>query len=110
MHLLLLSLAIFVAQMNTLQEMPVVHLGPHNDVVQIGFGGKLLELINTPAIIGLPKTPPKLDNEGKPWVVRIKNLGPNGVTVADTGHFRAQINVGQTVQIDSNGAEYFQRR
>ncbi len=109
MHLLLLSLAFFVAQMNTLQEMPVVHLGPHSDAVQIGFGGKLLELINAPATIRLPKIPPKLDDEGKPWAVRIKNLGPNGVTVADTGHFKTQINVGQTVQIDTNGAEYVQK-
>jgi hypothetical protein len=110
MHHLLLSLAFFVAQMNTLQEKPVVHLGPHSDAVQIDFGGKLLELINAPAIIRLPKTPPKPDEEGKPWAVRIKNLGPNGVTVADTGHFKAQINVGQTVQIYSNGAEYLQKR
>ncbi len=109
MHLLLLSLAFFVAQMNTLQEMPVVHLGPHSDAVQIDFGGKLLELINAPATIRLPKTPPKLDDEGKIWVVRIKNLGPNTVTVADTGHFKAQINVGQTVQIGSNGSEYLEK-
>ncbi len=36
-------------------EKPVVHLEPHSDAVQIGFGGKLLELINAPAIIRLPK-------------------------------------------------------
>ena len=76
MHLLFLSLAFFVAQINNLREMPVVHLGPHSDAVQIGFGGKLLELINAPAIVRLPKTPPKLDDEGNPWAVRIKNLGP----------------------------------
>jgi len=109
MKILLVSLAFIVAQMSTLQEKPVVHLGPHGDAVQIGFGGKLLELINAPAIIRLPKIPPKLDDEGEPWAVRIKNLGPNGVTVADTGHFKLQINVGQTVQIDSNGAEYLQK-
>jgi hypothetical protein len=72
MHLLI-SLAFMFAQMTMLQEVPVVHLGPHSDAVQIGFGGKLLELINAPAIVRLPKIPPKLDDEGKPWVVRIKN-------------------------------------
>ncbi len=53
MHLLLLSMAFFVAQMNTLHKMPVVHLGPHSDVVQVGYGGKLLELINAPAKLAL---------------------------------------------------------
>jgi hypothetical protein len=110
MKILLVSLAFIVAQMSTLQEKPVVHLEPHSDAVRIGFGGKLLELINAPAIIRLPKIPPKPDDEGKPWTVRIKNLGPNGVTVADTGHFKLRINIGQTVQIDSNGAEYLQKR
>ena len=109
MHLLLLSLALFLAQINNLQEIPVVHLEPNGDAVQIGFGGKLLELINSPALVRLPKTPPKLDEAGEPWAVRIKNLGPSGVTVADTGHFKVQINVGQTVQIFSNGAEYLQK-
>lgn len=40
--------------------------------------------------------PATQDSSKTPWVVRIKNLWPNRVTVADTRHFKAQIDVGQT--------------
>ena len=106
MRLLLISIALIIGQMNTLQDNPVVHLQPHSDAIQLEFGGKLLELINPPATLHLPKVPPKRDIDGNQWVIRIKDLGPNGVSIVDTSHFRVSINVGQTIQIYSNGAAY----
>jgi hypothetical protein len=49
-------LAFYVTQLSTLLD-SVVDLGAHSDAIQIGFGGKLLELVNAPAIIPLPKIP-----------------------------------------------------
>jgi hypothetical protein len=106
MRLLLVSIAFLIGQMNTLQEKPVVYLQPHSDAIQTVYGGKLLELINTPATIHLPSKAPKVDADGDQWTIQIKNLGPNGVTVVDAGHFRVQINVGQTIHVYSNGAAY----
>jgi hypothetical protein len=62
-------------QMNTLQEQQVVHLQPHGGAIRLDFGGKLLELLNAPAVIYLPMAPPKLDSHGNPWSVDIRS-GP----------------------------------
>ena len=109
MSRLLVLLALIVGQMNTLQEKPVVRLQPHSAAIPISFGGKQLELINAPAMISLPKSPPKQDDQGDRWLIQIKNFGPNAVSVVDAGHFNIQINVGQTVQIESNGERYLRR-
>jgi hypothetical protein len=109
MNHLLVSLALVVAQMNTLQEKPIVHLEPHSAAILSIFGGKELELINAPPRISLPKDPPKQDERGDSWLIRVRNFGPNAVTVVDAGHFSVQVNVGQTVQIESNGKRYLQR-
>jgi hypothetical protein len=46
MKVLLILLALFVAQQNSLQDRTVVHLRPHRNTIENDFGGKLLELIN----------------------------------------------------------------
>ncbi len=106
MKTLLLTIALLASQMNTFQEKPVVHLRANQDAIDQGFGGKLLELIHAPSVIRLPAVPPKLDGDAKPWSVDIKNLGPDPVTVVDKGTFNANINVGQTIHIRSNGTAY----
>jgi hypothetical protein len=106
MKMILLYTAFIIGQVNTLQDKPVVHLEPHRDTIQIDFGGKLLQLINAPATIQLPKLPPRLDSHGNPWSIEIKNLGPVRVTVVGNGQFSLRIVVGQTVHIFSNGTSY----
>ena len=106
MKILLISLAFVVAQMNTLQEKPVVHLEPHSGAIQANFGGKLLELLHAPTIIYLPMTPPKLDSQGNPWSVDIKNLGPSAVNVVGTNQFELRVIVGHTAHVFSNGMFY----
>ena len=106
MKTLLLTIAILASQMNTFQEKQVVHLRANQDAIEQGFGGKLLELIHAPSVIRLPPVPPKLDGDAKPWSVDVKNLGPEPVTVLGKGTFNANINVGQTIHIHSNGTAY----
>jgi hypothetical protein len=106
MKTVLFYLALFAGQMNTMQARPVVRLQPHKDSIKTDFGGDLVELINAPKVVTLPKSPPTLDAQGNPWAVEVKNLGPGIVTVADGVHFSLQLNVGQTVQIKSTPVGY----
>jgi len=106
MKVLLVGLALVIGQMNTLQGKQVVHLQPHSGAIRSDFGGKLLELQNAPKIVYLPMAPPKLDSQGNPWSVDIKNMGPGMVTVVGASQFSSRIIVGQTVQVLSNGTSY----
>jgi len=103
---LILLLALVAGQANTLQDRPVVRLQPHRDTIGTDFGGKLLKLDHAPALLRLPPKAPKLDDDGNPWSVEIKNFGPGPVTVADQSKFKVEITVGQTVFIYSSGAGY----
>ena len=109
MRTLLTSLAFFFAQMNSLQEKPVVHLELHSGAIQANFGGKVLELRDAPTIIYLPMTPPKLDSQGNSWSVDIKNLGPGAVNVVGTNQFEMRVVVGKTAHMFSNGTSYSTR-
>lgn len=106
MKALLICIAVVIGQMNTMQEKQVVHLNPNRNAIGEDFGGKLLELVNAPAVIYLPAKPPRLDPQGNPWCVDIKNLGPALVTVVGKGQFTSRIMVGQTVHVFSNGTAY----
>jgi len=102
----LISLALLLVQMNSLQDKPVAHLPVHASVIDTQFGGKLLELINAPAQLLLPAIPPKVDSQGAPWSVDVKNLGPSAVTITGKAQFSVRISVGQTIHIFSNGTIY----
>jgi hypothetical protein len=106
MNRLLVLLIVFTGQMNTLQEKPVVHLPPHQNFIAVEFGGDLVELINAPAVLLLPKLPPTLDAHGSPWTIEVKNLGPGNVTIVGKSQFNLQVNVGQTVRIKSSSTGY----
>jgi hypothetical protein len=106
MKALLVCIAVMIGQMNTMQKKQVVHLNPHRNTIDENFGGKLLELVNAPTVISLPETPPRLDSQGNPWCVDVKNLGPDVVTVVGKGQFTSRIMVGQTVHVFSNGTAY----
>jgi hypothetical protein len=106
MKALLVCAGLVIGQMNTLQDRQVVHLQPHSGAIRADFGGKLLELLNAPTIIYLPMAPPKLDSQGNPWSVDIRNLGPSAVTVVGASQFSSRIIIGQTVHVFSNGTSY----
>jgi len=106
MNSLLICLALLAGQQNTLQDRQIVHLQPHRAVIDISFGGKLLELINAPSVVFLPDAPPKLDSEGNPWSIDVKNLGPGPATVTGKSQFSTKVSVGQTVHIGWNGTAY----
>lgn len=106
MKSLLIFLALFTGQMNTLQEKPVVRLHLHQDNIPVEFGGDMVVLTNGPSVVYLPSTPPVLDTQRKPWAIAVKNLGPGAVTIAGKARFTAEVRVDQTVQIQSNGVIY----
>ena len=110
MKSLLICLAVIFGQINPLQDKPVVHLPPNGRTLSPAYGGKLLELINSPAELSLPVNVPKVDSTGQPWLVDIKNLGPSAVTVVWKSEFNAPISPGQTVHIYANGKTYSLRR
>jgi hypothetical protein len=96
--------------MHTLQDKPVVHLRPHQDVIPIEFGGDLVVITNGPTLVRLPNSPPILDSRRRPWSVEIKNLGPGSVTIVGKAQFSIRIDVNRTVQINSNGTIYSSAR
>jgi hypothetical protein len=102
----LMFLALLFGQMVTSQDKPVIHLQPHSGSIDLLDGGKRVDLINAPATVRLPHPPPKLDLEGNPWAVDVKNLGPKSVTVLGDNQFSVIINVNQTVHIHSNGSVF----
>ncbi len=106
MKSLLLCAAIIAGQMITLQDRPVVHLAPNRSSISGDFGGKILELINAPAMVSLPADPPRLDSKGKPWSLDIRNLGPAQVTIMGKQHFSVSVSVGRTVHVVWNGTMY----
>jgi hypothetical protein len=111
MRAFIIGLSLFAGQLNTLLPEPVVYLPPHKNSIDAAFDGSLLELINVPSVIYLPGLPPKADAQGNPWTIDIKNLGPAAVTVsASKTDFQAEIGVGQTIHIVSNGTNYHLKR
>jgi hypothetical protein len=103
---LLLCSALFLGQINTLLDKPVAHLPPNRNTIGPEYGGDLLELNSSPAVMFLPAVPPKIDSKGRPWSIDVKNLGPHAVTVAGSNQFSALVNVGRTIHIVSNATEY----
>jgi hypothetical protein len=110
MKTILLSVALFAGQMITMQDKPVVHLPARQDSITKAFGGSLLELINAPAVIHLPANPTEQSPLGTIWVLDVKNLGPNGVTIVGKNGFSVQAMVGQTIHIVLNGSTYSLKR
>jgi hypothetical protein len=101
---------VFVAfQAMTLQDKPVVHLRPHSDLIELAFGGSLLEIDHGPQVVHLPKFPPRPDADGDQWTIDVKNFGPAPVTIEGVFQFSVQVGVNQTIHIYSNGRAYLLR-
>jgi hypothetical protein len=97
---------LFIGQMRTLQDKPVVHLHPNQDYIPTDFGGDLVELVDTPPIIQLPRYPPKPDAHGHQWAIDVANRGTGPVTLVGNAQFTVHLNVGRTVTIKSIGSGY----
>jgi len=106
MKSILMCLALYTGQINTMVERPIVHLQPNRAAIEVGFGGATLQLLNAPAIVHLPPVPPERDPAGDPWVIRITNFGPKMVTIVDKGRGRIPVGVGGAVTVYSDGAAY----
>ncbi len=96
----------FAGQRILLQDPPIAHLPPHTNSISINFGGKLLELIDAPSTLLLPKNPPGSGRDGERWMVEVRNLGPDVVTLTGRGNFSVSLNPGRTVHVVSNGSVY----
>ena len=109
MNALSFALGIFlfqVSSMNTLVPEPVVHLQPNRPAITADFGFKLVQLLNAPATISLPGTPPPANAQGTAWLVDVKNLGPGVVKINGKSNFTVSLLPGQTVHIKSDGTRY----
>ena len=106
MKLFFVPILAIAGQMITMQPKEIVHLRPNSDAIDYKFGGKLLELINAPAIIYLSPVAPKPTAEGTLWTVDIKNLGPASVTLTGLKNYTQVLQVGETVHVVSNGTSY----
>jgi hypothetical protein len=110
LKIILFGMTLLATQMLTYKDKPVVHLQQLHDTIDIAFDGKLLQLVNAPAVVHLPSVPPPANPDGHPWSIDIKNLGPSAVTVEGRALLRVVVGVGQTLHVDSNGADYSLKR
>jgi len=109
MKMCLIYLALLAGQYNTLQDKPVVHLPPHQDVIPMEFGGDLVELKNAPPEVRLPPLH-LLDSHGHPWTIEVRNLGPGTVTIVGTPQFHMQVPIGDAVSIKATKEGYTSKR
>jgi hypothetical protein len=105
MKTILIYLAFFAGQYNTLQDKPVVRLQPHQDVIPQEFGGDLVELKDAPTQVQLPPLR-LLDSRGHPWAIELRNLGPGTVTIVGKAQFHVEVPVHHSVSIKATEAGY----
>lgn len=107
---MLLVMLAFFGPLISSQQKPIIHFPPNQARINATYGGKLVQLIDAPTEIALPQIPPKLDSQGNPWAVEIKNLGPRSVNLVSNSSFSTILHVNETVQIDSDGTTYKLKR
>jgi len=106
MRALILFMALFVSQMKTLQDEPVVHLHQNQNHIPAEFGGSVVELIDPPPVIQLPKLPPRPNAQGNLWFVDVRNQGSVAVAIMGNAQFSVRVGAGRQVRIKSTGAGY----
>ena len=102
----LICVSLLIAQAATAQVQSTVRLPPHTTQIPVAFSGRQLELVNSPAVVYLPNTPPMPDAKGKPWIIEIKNAGPDRVSVVCKMKSSLSLEVGQSTTISSDGVRY----
>jgi hypothetical protein len=102
---LMLGVQLFAAE-----SRDVVRVTSNKHRIDISYRGKLVELIDTDGYAFLSQIAPGPDENGVPWEVEIKNLGPLPVDVTDAVTFHLTIAVGESRVIYSNGVTYLVKR
>jgi len=92
--------------MKPLQDEQVVRLHPNQNNIPAEFGGDLVDLIDPPAVIQLPRLPPKPGALGNSWFVDVRNHGAIAVTIMGNAQFSVRVGAGRIVHIKSTGSGY----
>jgi hypothetical protein len=100
MTIAIFCLMLFIGQVNTSKK--VVRLPPGKAAILQDYGGKLVELINAPADVGLPPVRRLPAN----WSVEIKNLGPHDVTIRNGDQLAVLLHPNESATIASRGSGY----
>jgi|HubBroStandDraft_6_1064221.scaffolds.fasta_scaffold3087960_1 hypothetical protein len=106
MKSLLLILALLSAQLPSRDSEPTVTLPSTRATITPDYGGKYVQLKNPPAVVNLPKTPPKLLPSGLPWYVDVVNFGPGTVTLQAGTQFSARLQPKDSVRVVANNSIY----
>jgi hypothetical protein len=106
MKSLLLVLALLGAQLPSRDTEPTVVLPTKRATITADYGGKYVQLKNTPAIVNLPVAPPKPMPSGQPWYVDVINFGPGSVTLQGGTQFSVVLQPKDTVRIVASNSIY----
>jgi phage baseplate assembly protein W len=104
MTALIFCLLLFIGQLDTARE--VVRLPPGQASISRDYGGKLVELINAPAEVGLPSLRPSSTQSAAKWSVEIKNLGPHDVMIRSGNQLAVLLHPNESATIASRGSGY----
>jgi hypothetical protein len=106
MKALMCCLVLFTGQLIGSQE--VVRLPPGTLTIPPSYGGKLVELLNAPADLGLPSL--RFSSaKSSSWRVDIKNLGPHDVTIRSGNQLAVLLHPNESTTIVSRGSSYYVR-
>jgi hypothetical protein len=86
-----------------------VRLQSDKTVIPLAYGGKLVELLNTPAVISLPSDTAVQASSIETWTVQIKNLGPKKVTIRGGGNLNVSLLPNESATIVRKGPGVYQR-
>jgi|SRR5271165_1882996 len=106
MKLMLLLLALLSVQLPSRDSEPTVTLPSNHATITPDYGGKYVQLKNPPAIVNLPKTPPKLLPSGLPWYVDVVNFGPGTVTLQAGTQFSVRLQPKDSVRVVASNSIY----
>jgi hypothetical protein len=107
MKSLLLVLALLSAQLPSRDSETTVTLPSTRATITPDYGGEYVQLKNPPAVVNLPKTPPKLLRSGLPWYVDVVNFGPGTVTLQQAGtQFSVRLQPKDSVRVVSSNSMY----
>ncbi|HEX3472031.1 MAG TPA: hypothetical protein VHT28_12690 [Silvibacterium sp.] len=106
MKSLLLILALLSAQLPSRDTERTVVLPTNRATITADYGGKYVQLKNSPAVVNLPQILPKPLPSGLPWYVDVVNFGPNNVTIQGIAQFSVRLQPKDSVRIVVSNSTY----
>jgi hypothetical protein len=114
MKLFVLMMVLFAGQLNGPQNGSILRLsGSHDTSIPATAGGQVVELLNVPMSVSLPRPVPKRDAQGNAWWVEVKNIGSNDVSVVAMPAFEQMgpqlvvlLHPTEKARIRANGSSY----